>query len=279
MTQPHRWNQGDVIDQELLSLLFEPGEISEDIEFAVIISHDCDLHRESFFELITCSTLDSLNKQYVSAKHPRALHLAFENGSGELFLELKHDSKCRLNFEPIEKEAPAEKKYILSESNKRILKQWLAARYGRPAFPDNFERALRTKYNSKLTLEKKLASILSEYSEYISAVFFELSDECKCESPPEGIYILKIFIAINSSQEISDAQKGATSAAHEIESAFVKVFGEPGESKGVELELCQAIPETEISLTMIRRMDQWRVEYISLDKSEDSVITSGTAAS
>lgn len=277
MAQSSRWHQGDVIEGELLRSLLQYLKTPMDGDIAVIASHDCDLHREGQFELIICTKLDRVDKQYISAKHPRILHLTLESESEHLLLELRQTEKLTLPFHPIEEQAPDKKEYSLSASEKRILKQWLAARYGRPAFPDMFEKRLRRKFNSKFNVERKVASILSTYSEFISAVFFEIPDECKNESPPDDLYILKIFIAIDSTKDLDASRKAVESAAQEIEEAFFKVYGEPGNSSDIELELCSAILETEITLTMIRRMDQWRVEYISLDKDEDSVVTSGAA--
>lgn len=274
-----RWYQGDIIDGNLLEILLGSENESADDhgDFAVIISHDCDLGREPFFEAILCNQIAALDNQFVSAKHPRTLHLDYASTVSQqpLCLALAQDRKRRFAFSCIESKVPALKTYALESRQKRVLKQWLAARYGRPAFPDNFEQRLKTRFNARFTLERKLASILSGSSEYISAVFFEMPDEYKSEEPPEDLYVLRILLGIDSTQDIVTASEAAQFAAKEIEAAFCKVFGEPGDAHGIELEYCIAVPEAEITLTMIRRMDQWRVEYISLDNDEDSVVTSG----
>ena len=48
---------------------------------------------------------------------------------------------------------------------------------------------------------------------------------------------------------------------------FYETFGSPSHATELILESCEAVADTLFSLADIRKVDQWRLEYISLRKN------------
>ena len=259
------WRQGQVLkhqDAVALGILTE-----EQTELkVVVVSHDCDLQSsaEPSIELIV-GPLTKGAGNYARAKHPRVLHIYFEQPleANLNAIELRHDKKTQIdksNF-TCEDSDPA---FVISPEEKQGLKQWLAARYGRPAFPDVFESRLRAFDMKKFRFEKELAKIIGKHSVYLIGVFFDLGED-RFNDLEEGFpYELNIHLVYDSIDGGPAAREEAEQAAIQIQELFVEYHGDSSESQLIALMSCNAVPDIEFSLYALRRMDQWRVEYISL---------------
>ena len=148
---------------------------------------------------------------------------------------------------------------ILSCEEKRILKQWLSARYGRPAFPNAFEARLK-KYKN---LEKKLSRILAPANSQLVGIFFDLGKERTMDLPLEQPYFLRISIVYDSIGGPA-ARKVAEECVANTQKLFYETFGSPSHATELILESCEAVADTHFSLADIRKVDQWRLEYVSL---------------
>ncbi|QLM94430.1 hypothetical protein HVX49_04950 [Escherichia coli] len=259
------WRQGQVLRHEdavTLGILTEE-EIGVKV---VVISHDCDLQSSSepSVELIAGPLIKGASN-YARAKHPRVLHLHLEQArdANQNAIELRHDNKFRIDKERFTC-VGCDPTCQISPEEKQGLKQWLAARYGRPAFPDVFESRLRAFDTKKFRFEKELAKIISKHSVYLIGVFFDLGED-RFNDLEEGVpYELNIHLVYDSIDGGPDARAEAEQAATQIEEFFVTYHGDASESELIALMSCNAVPDVEFSLYALRRMDQWRVEYISL---------------
>ena len=259
------WRQGQVLKHEDAVSLGILAEEQTGVK-VVVISHDCDLQSSSEprVELIAGPLIKGAGN-YARAKHPRVLHLHFEHAqdANQNAIELKHDNKCW-----IEKErftcVECDPACVISAEEKQGLKQWLAARYGRPAFPDVFESRLRAFDTRKFRFEKELAKVVSAHSVFLIGVFFDLGED-RCNDLEEGVpYELNIHLVYDAIDGGPTAREEAERAAEHIQALFTEYHGEPAESELIALMSCNAVPDIEFSLYALRRMDQWRVEYISL---------------
>jgi hypothetical protein len=156
------WRQGSVIAQAdaIAAGLFD--EASSSHKRALIITHDCDLRsdKESEIEIVVGNIVDKVNKQFVRAHNVRRLQLVFDAPSGaQRCLDMQIMSKRSISKSLIANLQPDDG-WVLSDEEKRALKQWLAARYGRPAFPNPFEAYLRKNVTKKETVEDRLAKAL-----------------------------------------------------------------------------------------------------------------------
>lgn len=263
------WRQGHVLkhDDAVSLELLKPDETNHKV---VVITHDCDLQSNSEKNVeLMFGPLKKGSGKMMRAKHPRIIDLCFENpeSSKKNAVELRHERKVILPKEAFHCEEP-DPSYAISTEEKQALKQWLAAKYGRPAFPNSFEERLRAYDEGKTFIfEKEVADIIATNAEHLIGVFFDLGEE-RFDDLEEGVpYELSINVVYDATEGGPDARVAAEQACANLNALFIKYYGDPalGHSELIELNQCNAVADTHFSLYALRRMDQWRVEYISLE--------------
>lgn len=135
----------------------------------IVISHDCDLpnQAEDFVEVIVGTVVPKPNPMLANARNPRRLHLKFSSETGEqTCIQLCHADRQQVRKQEFANLQSSDTRLALPADEKRALKQWLAARYGRPAFPNAFENRLR-KTIGKKTVEQRIATILEPASRHL----------------------------------------------------------------------------------------------------------------
>ena len=199
------------------------------------------------------------------------MHIPVQNKAGdERWIELEQKHKQSVSIDELN--AFQAGQWTITGASKRELKQWLAARYARPAFPDAFEAHLRTAIK-KSTVEKDLGKIIATAAAGIYAVFFQIMERDQ-ELPDEEPYTLHISIVYRT-EDFHSARAICEGARNQIKSLFAKVFGEEDVAAKICLETCEAIADSEIRLDFIRTADQWRVEYLSLDDTPGEFLQAG----
>jgi len=145
----------------------------------VLISHDCDLPNDTevFVEVIVGSLVQAPNPMLANARNPRRLHLKFVSDTGVVVcVELSHFDRKQAGKANFARIGPKDVSIILPADEKRALKQWLAARYGRPAFPNAFENRLRKSVGVK-TVQYRIAKTLAPEASHLVALFFDLMQD------------------------------------------------------------------------------------------------------
>lgn len=275
-----QWRQGSVLkDEDAHTLGLITGDASEQ-QKAVLISHDCDLPHpgESHIEVIIGTIIRSADKMYARARHPRKIHLVYsvQEGMDSIAIELSHSSRMVVAKEVLERVGSHDESMILPDEEKRSLKQWLAARYGRPAFPSEFELRLKKKLG-KREVGKQLENLVSPISHHLIGVFFDLQDCRHKELEVGDPYPLTITLAYDATEGSVDARKEAERVAKEIGKLFKDAYGEGTGCEEIDLEQCDAVADTYMSLAALRRVDQWRFEYMSLREDPPSdFLSAGT---
>ncbi len=259
------WRQGCVLtDEDALALGLVEALASG--QRAVVISHDCDLpsDAELIVEVIIGTVVAKAEPMLTRARSPRRLHLSFSAPSGEeTCIELRHSDRKDVAKEALVKMNSFDGNLLLSPDEKRALKQWLAARYGRPAFPNAFEQRLRKTVGRKTT-EYCIAKILEPASSQLVGLFFDLGEERTNEVPDGEPYFLSISVVYDATEGGQAARLAAESTAAELQTLFEQAYGTPDVATEIALEHCAAVADTFLTLADLRKVDQWRLEYISL---------------
>jgi hypothetical protein len=260
------WRQGSVLTQAdaIEANLFDESRLDQ--KRAIIITHDCDLpnDKETDIEVIVGTVIAIPDKQFARARNVRRLHLAFDSSEGtRLFLDLQITDKLTIPKASISGDKNPDSEWILPDDEKRVLKQWLAARYGRPAFPNAFETHLRKK-TGKYSVEQLLDKSLEKVSSHLVGVFFDLGKDRAVELDDGIPYDLRIVMVYDSSEGGQEARLAGEQVAAEIEAIFESAYGAPDSASGIALESCEALADTFFPLSDLRKVDQWRAEYISL---------------
>lgn len=270
------WRQGDLLSQAAVESL-DLAEPEKNEKYAVIITHDCDLasNNETIVEVIVASLIEGgANAQFLHAKQPRKLHLIYEGGeAARLALELQHAKRKVIDRDDFLKIAKKDDVFSISDQSKRTLRQWLAARYGRPAFPEEFENRLRKK-DGKRTVADAIAKALPPESTDIIGLFFDLGEQRWTETSEKEPYVLRISVVYDAVNGGPKARQAAEDGATAISGLFTRAYGSADKTTEIALESCEAIGDTFFTLADLRRMDQWRLEYISI-KDGDTFLAAG----
>lgn len=271
------WRQGSILSgpsAHALDLLESPDSKSR----AIIISHDCDLRsNETFVEIIVGSLVSNPDGMLMNSRHPRKLHLKLLSPSGEeSYIELTCENRKIRDKKKFFGLAELEEFLFVSENDKRELKQWLATRYGRPAFPNSFESRLRKQIGQR-TVEWHIARILKPVTMNIVGLFFDLDSDRHKELPNESPYFLSIYVVYDTSSDLVSAKTDAEDVAESLQQLFQNAFGQDEVTNRINLNSSIVVAESDFALVDIRRYDQWRVEYFSYrDNQVGNVLSAGT---
>jgi len=258
------WHQGSVLPDDASKALELSHPESPERTFVVVISHDCDLAadpvREPLVELVIGRIVDAI-KADSHAKSARRLQIEFQGPQGLMVVELSatHKSFIQKNdLAPFDPRADIH----LDAQGLSILQRWLAARYRRAAFPDEFERRLK-----EAKLPRRIEKALNAAGKHVIAVFFDVDGgEDFQRNGPDDLYHLGIYLLYDTSQNEPDAEAAARSAADHIEKAFESAFQSEGESwHDIQLEYCDVMSDQAMSYGNSILFKQWRLEHISLE--------------
>ncbi|WP_243041010.1 hypothetical protein [Dyella sedimenti] len=259
------WRQGDLLTREAAAALGLVAAVDEERR-VIVITHDCDLPHgsELCVEVIVAEMVVKEDPQLSYAKNPRRLHLAYEGiNAAPLILELRHGDRRSVPKGDFAERAVKDHSLALPIDAKRVLKQWLAARYGRPAFPNEFEERLR-----KGKVERKIAKILEPDAKYLVGLFFDLGEQRGTEAVEGEPYALSVSVVYDANEGGADARGAAERVAMQLRELFENTYGKPDVATEIALDACEAVADTYLTLADLRRVDQWRLEYISLRDGE-----------
>lgn len=257
------WRQGFLLTRDTCEALQLSHSDGQDGTVVAIVSHDCDLMQpplvEQYVELVVGRRIDKLNGNYTYAKNSRKLHIDF---LGDTTLLVEFDARCKTHVskEALSKFIPLEQNRLGPESCS-VYQYWLASRYHRSAFPDEFER--RLKENS---LAKKIAKVLEPHGKNISGIFFDVDDGVEViKDGPEDTYKLDIYLLHATEPDFMIAEAAAQQAAIEIGHAFKDKLFKPTQAWSlIELRTCEALSEVSLTYQHFKQLKRWRLEHISL---------------
>ena len=203
----------------------------------------------------------------------------FGANPASLILELRQVDRRSVPKGDFAERAVKDNSLALPIDAKRALKQWLAARYGRPAFPNAFEERLR-KLSGKRTVEQLIAKILEPDAKYLVGLFFDLGKQRGAEAVEGEPYALSRSVVYDATEGGTDARLSAERIAGQLRELFEGIYGKPDTATEIALDACEAVADTRLTLADLRRVDQWRLEYISLrdDKQGDFLPVGGIPA-
>lgn len=265
------WRQGSIIKQDELPNVGIPNEGNK---LGIVITHDCDLpqKKEGQIEVIVCEIVKA-DKNLMASRNVRKLHLIINREAAPLCLELCFQARVIISRESFFGNLSGpDTSYVLDDSEKRVFKQWLSIRYGRPAFPNNFEDRLRVKIGKDF-LERKISKLIEPHQEKITGLFISL-DEDKYNDLEEGTpYFLSIYIAYKSSDNIFEYRAAAEEIETGINDLFLQAYGRDSDS--ICLVECKALADNKIALSDLLKLDQWRIEWISLAANDEEFLPTG----
>jgi len=263
------WRQGSVLPQGLalkLGLLIE-SEAAE--RCAVLISHDCDITNsvEPDVEVIVGCILSAADGTLTAGKSARTLHLPWNRASGPRVLELKAAEKRKIPKTQLVGERP-DSTYRLEETavGLFVLRTWLALRYNRASFPDEFNARLqRTKAG------RDMLRVLRNHPQ-ITGVYVKLNTRDELPTEASAPYEVDMFLAFDPGDDPEQAQTTADNAAGAIETAFASrcYRGDPPRWEWLVLKSCTAVSEADFPIARAKQLQHLNLDYLSFrgDKPE-----------
>lgn len=270
------WRQGHVLTTESARALGLTLGDSADNSVVVVISHDCDIACDSAVE----PQVEVIVGQQVTriggdahAKTARRLHLAFDANGTDLPVELHATRKAKLPKDALLQHKPRDD-LRLPPANLLTLQTWLAARYHRAAFADEFEARLKAK---PARLDRKIVKAMDVAGEHVLAVLFDVDDgEEANRQVPEDTYRLRIVILYDSQKDEPAAYAEARKAASYIEDAFEAALFQDGEWRDIQLLSCDAVSDEAMTVAQSHRFKRWRLDYMSLeDEPQQAMLPTG----
>lgn len=264
------WHQGAVLPRAAIQdtgLMTDTGQHDEIC--IMVISHDCDLanhnlDQEPDVELIIGRRLERGQGNYYWAKSPRTLHLdALYNGKTSV-IELVATARRAVPKRTLACFTPDES-WVIPPEALSALRSWLAVRYNRSAFPDPFVEKL-----SQTKLADKLNSLMKSDGKDVSAVYFGLGGGSQHERGDEAAYELTIVLAFVPGEDPEATQAHMDNLADRIRDAFEKKLFDSNTNtwRDIRLKDCMALSEDDMTLSQARRLQQWRLDYLSIRGGE-----------
>lgn len=266
------WRQGHLLTAEAAVALGFRHVVNPEQTMVVVVSHDCDLAQESEFEpvveVIVGQVIEKLDGNCTHAKTPRKLHIEFD-GDLPCFAEFEATAKLSVKKEELTDFIPRID-LRLSPENHSTLQFWLASRYRRSAFPDEFERRLK----DETKLAKKISKALEVHGSHISGIFFDVDEGMDAtRNGPGDTYMLDIYILHLAEPDFIASEAAAQKAASVIESAFRDKLYKPTNTwQHIELRACEVVSESVLTYQHFKQLKRWRMEHISLGSDPQQAV-------
>lgn len=258
------WRQGRLLDSDAIDASGLRHPVTPDDTFVIVASHDCDLAQapegEPVVELVVGRLVTDKDGNSTHAKNARRLHLEF-SGEAAFWAEFEATAKVSIDKRALNAFVPRVDAQLSSE-NHAIFQMWLASRYRRSAFPDEFERRLI----KELKLHEKIAKAVKPHGELIAGVFFDVDEGAEVtRDGPDDTYTLDITILHAADYDFAAAETAAATAAKAIEKAFKEKLFDPTTTwKHIELRSCEPVSESVLTFQQFKQLKRWRLEHISL---------------
>jgi hypothetical protein len=263
------WRQGHLLNAADIKRLFPSQDDSANL-VAVVISHDCDLAREPaaepVVEVVFGKVVEKLDGNLTHAKNARKLQVAVTGGSQQANIELHAPQRSVFpKTELITTSPSASLKFAKDEVT--ILQSWLAARYRRSAFPNEFNNRLASG-----KIPRELSKKLEPLGELVSALYFDLENDEEI-ADEKGVYKLGIYILYTEDGD-DDKFSKITNLVKEIKQIFQNAFykNESDEWFQVELIDCEEISDRAMSIGLVGKLKRWNADYISLRAAPQQVL-------
>jgi len=228
--------------------------------FGVVASHDCDLcaddELEPQVEYLLAELDGDMDGNFTLGKNARLLQAAALSADGtERFATISIHRRAFMDKRDFYARAHRFS-HQFNDGNVIVFRRWLAARYGRSAFPNAFENLMRGK------VEGKIGELSKQKGDGIRGLYFDLDDNQLRERKPEdGPYELGVYVVYPP----DTLDTAATSFAQRLKEILRKAFYDDGMKSwsGVQLIFCDAMSEDAFSLFMANNTKTWRVDHRS----------------
>lgn len=185
------WRQGSILPDDLLAQLpagIPPFGLPERTTL-IVVSHDCDVTNDSFVkepqvELLVAGAATPMPLR-LQGRDPRRLQLRLEGPAGELVVEASAHARFFVDRQRLLGHSPRSDMRLGAEDTRR-LSEWLAKRYARSAFPDEFNRRLAP-------VLPDVKELFRRHGDAISELFLTTEDAELKDGEPYGVLVWAVM--------------------------------------------------------------------------------------
>jgi len=187
------WRQGMVLPLAAMSAQEKHCSCdNKDGVIAIVVSQSCDvlhhcLNNEPMVEILIASRIDKQNNAFIHRRHPRKLHFPIVQNNETVWYEANICHRHCIERRVLAEHSPDMGLQIHPDDVKTI-SLWIASRYLRHAFPDNFVKRIDRNRIRKLLKQEKSA--------YLSGIYLCLSSHD--ELPDDESYDVEIVGTITA---------------------------------------------------------------------------------
>lgn len=260
----HQWRQGSVLPRAMLPSVQEyaPRVLTED-DCCIVISQSCDvvhhdLDAEPKVELVLARSLRSpANGTFTHAKNARRLHFFVEQDRTAISYEALARERFLVPRQLLGHHPPDSTRRI-AKTELRTLLSWIWSRYGRQAFPDNFNERIAH------VVERKIKPILKALPK-LKTLYVSLSS---WEELPAGEDYKIFLVGTLQVEDFGDAQ-----ARNTAELGILKIAATLRSCTGIQVPDAQVLSEAEMTLDHVRKLERWNFDSISLQDRDGHVFS------
>ena len=170
------WRQGSIVNVEDHATIAK--ELPDGARI-IVISQSCDIiqpsdEAEPYVDVIVATPIDAEDGNFTYNKNPRKLHITLNTGNGDKYFQLLQIDKITTERTKLDGLIP-EDGVALENSTVNVIARWLAARYLRPAFPNEFNDLINgVRKVKKKKVEKKERKAAKKISPVVSGIFLQV---------------------------------------------------------------------------------------------------------
>ncbi len=227
----------------------------------VVVTQDCDLVQnadiEPFVELIPCMEITKAEPLYENGRNPRLLHIpSIRPPEPDQWLEISIHDRFRVRKEALA-DLSVDQSTRLKDHDVRLLSRWIAKRYTRTAFPDEFNLRLKTVDGQLERLFK------SQPGQTVTGIFLDVADE---EHPQDKPYAIAVRITAKTA---AWNDEGLCTALQSFEERFSSIL-DGCEGIVIAEDDIHTLPEEDLTLADLRRFRRLDKDYRSLPERDDT---------
>lgn len=262
------WRQGSLITPTKASQITDASidyfnhVVSSDT-WLVVLTQDCDLVRmieqEPYVEILAITKQSALPNNAMRGQSARLLHLTINVNQVIHWFECNIHDRFRIKKASL-LGLDCNSTTVLDENELRILRQWVARRYTRAAFPDHFETHLASTKGPVKSLFK------SQEAKLISTVYIAIDNE---EAGPEEDYVIHVILTALA-EDLADANK--RESIDDCEERFITAFTSRPHIRFALKDLnasdsydIRTLSEEDVTLSILRKYKRFDADYRSSD--------------
>ena len=244
------------------------GRDEADSTLAVVASHDCDIaaseKTDPFVEFFPLRPVKKPDSRKTHGRNARSLQIEAHSGNEKERHLFEIDARSRIAIpKPELWDRNFERPYSITPLQLDELTDWLAARYRRAALPNNFER----RYNR---VKDDFWGLICGFNHVISTVLFIFNEGQELIDLQDQVpYTFSIILVHRGPESSLFAELTAS-----VERLFEERFSPANckEDSGLELRVCIAASEDELSVANYRRGIRHRIDWFSYESEPVGVI-------